>query len=266
MNIFRQELKMARTSLLWWIIALTLVTLMFLSLYPAFSTDITQSRHMLEGFPPQLRAAMGMSLDIFSNFLGYYAYIFTYIGLAGAVQAMNLGLTMLGRETTSRTTDFLLTKPVTRTRVFVAKLASALAVLVITNSILIAITLLLTIMFSVGSFSLRGFALLALSFFLVQLVFLGLGILLSQFLKRVKSVVAVSLSAAFAFFSIGMIQAMTSDQKLRYLTPFKYFDHLAVIRDNTYEPKFVILTFVVIILATAIGYIIYRTRDARTLA
>ena len=263
MNIYRQEFRMARGSMMAWIIALIIVTVLFLSLYPAFSSDVEAMKRMLASYPPQVRAMFGLSMDTFFTFLGFYAYTFTYVGLAGAVQAMNLGLAMLSRETNSKTTDFLLTKPVTRRRVFIQKILSALSVLIITNVALVGATLLLTVIIGVGAFSLRTFALLALAFLLVQLMFLSIGIMVSQ-LMRVKSVISVSLGIVFSFFALGLIQAIAHDEKLRYLTPFKYFDHMNIVADKSFESPFVWLAVTVIIIPLVIGYIRYTSRDVRS--
>lgn len=264
MNVFRQEFAMTRATMFAWIIALIAVNLLFISIYPAFSHDVEASKQLLVNLPPQVRTMFGLSFETFSNFLGFYAYTFTYVGLAGAVQAMSLGLVMLSRETRAKTTDFLLTKPITRRRIFLSKLASALVVLVITNLIVDSATVAFAFMFGAGNFSGTVFALLCAAFFLVQLVFLGIGILVSQLLRRVKSVIAVSLTVVFGFFAIGLLQGLSNDSLLRYLTPFKYFDHLAIAAQRSIEMKFVLLSLVVALVAVMTGYFIYSRRDTRS--
>ncbi len=266
MNVFRQEFRMSRLTMLVWIIALVLVTTMFVSLFPAFSNDIEASRKLLENFPPQLRAAFGLSLSSFFTFLGFYAYTFTYIGLAGAIQAMNLGLISLSREASAHTTDFLLTKPISRSRIFVAKLSSALLVLIITNLVLTSVTLLLTQLFSTGSFNMNTFLLLNLAFGIVQIIFLAIGMLVSQLVRKVKSSIALTLGIVFGFFAIGLLQATTNDDTLRYLTPFKYFDHMKVVSDGAYQPQFVWLSAALVIVAIAVSFFLYTRRDARSIS
>jgi ABC-2 type transport system permease protein len=239
MNIFLQELKMARTAMIWWIVALVMVTLMFVSIFPAFHHDIKASQNMLANFPPQIRNIFGLSLSTFFTFLGFYAYVLTYIGVAGAVQAMNLGLTMLGREVKNGTTDFLLTKPISRSRIFMTKLTAALVVLCITNVVLICMTLFFANLFKVGDVNLTVFSLLAGSFGLVQLLFLAVGSLVSQLVRRIRSIISVSLGVVFSFFAISLLQGLTNDEALRYVTPFKYFDHVKIVIDRQYDAPFV---------------------------
>jgi ABC-2 type transport system permease protein len=264
MNIFLQELKMARTAMVWWIIALVTVTLMFVSIFPAFHYDIKASQNILANFPPQIRNIFGISLSTFFTFLGFYAYVLTYIAVAGAVQAMNLGLTMLGREVKNATTDFLLTKPISRSRIFIIKFSAALVVLFITNVVLICMTLLFARKFEVGDVNLTVFSLLVGSFSLVQLLFLAIGSLVSQCIGRIRSTISVSLAVVFSFFAINLLQGLTNDETLRYVTPFKYFDHLKIVVDQHYDAPFVWLSIGVFVVSLFGAYILFLRQDTRS--
>ena len=254
---------MARGSMVGWIISLVLVTLLFISIFPTFSQDIETSRKLLENFPPQVRNMFGLSMESFFTFLGFYAYTFTYVGLAGAVQAMNLGLTMLNREVSAKTTEFLLTRPVSRTRIFRCKLFAALTVVAITNIALIGATLLMAVLFGAWGFDVHVFGLLCGAFFLVQMMFLSIGILVSQ-IAKIKSVISTSLGVTFGFFVIGLLQALAQDDTLRYFTPFKFFDHMKIVTDHAYQSQFVWLSLAVIIIPIAVSYAIYTRRDIRS--
>ena len=70
----------------------------------------------LKDYPEPVRKALGLSVDSISSILGFYSYIFLYITLCGAIQAMNLGTSIISKEVSEKTADFLLTKPVTRHR------------------------------------------------------------------------------------------------------------------------------------------------------
>ncbi len=264
MNVFRQEFRMAQYTMLGWMAALILVTLLFISIFPAFSHDIQASKSLLTNIPASLRSMFGLSLDTFGSFLGFYTYTFVYVGLAGAVQAMNLGLLMLSREPNSKTTDFLLSRPITRTKIVVSKLFSALTVLVLTNIVLNLATILFAVWFGVGNFSGTVFLLLSAAFFLVQLMFLGIGMLVSQFFGRIKSIMSVSLAVVFCLFAIALLQGLTGDDIMRYLTPFKYFDHLAIVANRAIELPFLWLSLVVIVTTVGVGSMLYCQRDARS--
>lgn len=254
---------MNRGAMIGWIVVLVLIATLFLSIFPTFASDVNAMKQMIAGYPPAIQAAFGFNIDTLFTFLGFYAYIFTYLTLAGAIQATNLGLSILSRENRSKTTDFLLTKPITRQRVFGAKLLAALSVILITNIVLVGATLALAFTFGANNFSLRTFGLLAIAFLIVQLIFLAIGIFVSQ-LMRVKSVVSISLGITLGFFALGMLQSITNDDKLRYLTPFKYFDHLKIVTDRVLEAPFIWLSVGLVVVVLAVGFIRYTSRDVRS--
>jgi len=139
MNIFWHELRSNRTSLLIWSASLALLVILFLNLYPSFTKDIDASQKILANLPLALREALGISLGNFFTIFGFYSYLFTFVTLAGGIQAMNLGAGIISKENSGKTADFLLAKPVGRSMVVTQKLLAALTMLVVTN-IIFAIT------------------------------------------------------------------------------------------------------------------------------
>lgn len=261
MNIYKKELSLLLPSMLTWVAVLLLLSLMFLTVYPQFTKDTETTRHLLGTLPSQLRDMVGLSLANFFSFLGFYSYTFTYVTLAGAIQAMNLGVAMLSKEANSKTTDFLLTKPITRSRIFVAKLAAVLTVVIITNIVLHGVTYLLAKLFGAGEFDNRTYALLAGTFLLVQVWFVACGILVSQLAGRIKSVISWSLSIVFGLFVLGLLGALIGDEDIRYVTPFKYFNLMKVIENDSYETVFVWLMIGFVTIAISVSWWRYTKKD-----
>jgi len=266
MNIYRHELMHLRASILVWATSLTLISLLFLSIYPAFSHDISASRELLNHFPPVVRDMFGLSLSALDTFLGFYAYTFTYVTLAGAVQAMNLGLGVLSRENRSKTTDFLLTKPVSRTRIFIAKIAAVLTALLATFAIYCLATAALSWMLGAGNFDTRKFIIMNAMFFGLQLWFAALGLLVSQFVRKVRSVISITLSFVFGFFIIGLVGAIIGDEKVRFVTPFKYIDYLTYVTTGAIDAKYIVVGIALMIIMATTGYMRYIKRDKKAVA
>jgi len=109
-----------------------------MSLFPSFSKDAKQLQIVLSNFPESVKKAFSMSSLDLSSLLGFYGYIFSFVALCGAIQAMNLGLSILSAETRMKIADFLLTKPVTRYQIITSKLLAAVTCIGITNFIYIA--------------------------------------------------------------------------------------------------------------------------------
>lgn len=261
MNIFRHELRAYRKSTISWILALMGLAALFFSMFPAISGEIEEFKKLMEGFPEPLRKALGLSVENLGSILGFYSYIFVYISLFGGIQAMLLGTSVLSKEVREKTADFLLTKPVSRTRIMTAKLLAALTCLLITNIFYIAAATLMASLVETKEFSLKIFLLLSVTLFFIQLIFLALGIVVSVLVPKMKAVFSVSLGTVFAFFFIGALASSTDDKALRYLSPFKYFDFAYITEHAAYETSFVLAAAAFIVLAIAAGYYLYSARD-----
>lgn len=261
MNIFLHELKAYQKSTMIWSISLILVVVLFMSLFPAFTKDVTEFKKLLEGYPEPVRKALGMDLNTLFSILGFYCYALTFITLCAAIQAMNLGTSIVSKEVREKTADFLLTKPVTRSMIITAKLLAALVSLVITNVIYFAAASFMAFQVKTEDFSFQTFFLLSLTILFIQLMFLAMGIIISVSVPKIKSVLSVSLSTVFAFYFLGVIGSTTDDEAKRYISPFKYFDTSYIMEKSSYEVSFLIVGAVLIILAIAASYRVYSKKD-----
>ena len=261
MNMFLHELKAYRKSTIIWTCSLIALIVLFLGLFPSFSKEAEAFKKVMEGFPEPVRKALGLSVDSMSSLLGFYAYTFLYVTLCGAIQAMNLGTSIISKEVREKTADFLLTKPVTRTKIMTSKLLAALTSLVITNIAYLTVASIMAAIVKTKDYSYKIFFMLSFTLFLVQLFFLALGVIVSVVVPKIKSVLPISLGTVFAFFIIGMISSTTGDDVMRYITPFKYFDTNYIIKNSSYEATFIIIEFGFIVAAIAVSYFVYSKKD-----
>lgn len=261
MNIFLHELKAYRKSTMIWSISLVMIIVLFMSLYSSFAKDAEGLVKVLESYPEAIRNALGINQANLFSILGFYSFPLSFITLCAAIQAMNLGTSIVSKEVRDKTADFLLTKPVTRTQILTAKLLSAFVSLVITNIIYFAAASFMAFQVKTDDFSLKIFFLLSLTIFFVQLIFLALGIIISVMVKKLKSVLTVSLATVFAFYFMGMFFATSGEEVKRYISPFKYFDTSYIIKHSSYEAEFMLTGAVIIILAITLSYFVYAKKD-----
>ena len=277
MNIFSRELRSYIKFILIWALSLSALSALFLAMYPAFTKDMAASRQVLENFPLAFREAMGVtSIESFFNVDGFTMYLLGFAVIAGGVQAMNIGVGIISKENALKTADFLLSKPVSRNRIITEKLLAGLVALITTNVIFVGISLAIAKMVSTAAFSSKTFILLLLNLFLIQLFFWALdpreltrfrdalGSFLAVVIPKIKSVIAVSLPIVFAFYIIGMLDSVLGVSKVRYITPFKFYDLLYVMKNNSYEPKFLILEAVYIVVLLTLTFVIFNKKDTHS--
>lgn len=261
MNIFLHEIRAYRKSTIIWTVSLITLVLFFMSLFPSFSKDAEQVNELLKTLPEALRKAVGIEIGSFTSILGFYSYIFMYIALCGAIQAMMVGASILSKEVRERTVDFLLTKPVSRTTIIVSKLSAAFVSIAITSLSFILCAYFIASYVKTENFNEQAFFLLSLTLFFVQVMFLAIGVIASMLLPKLKSVLSLSLGVVFAFFFIGMFGSTVGEASVRYITPFKYFDSMYIIKNGQYEWTYLIVGFLWIAVALVASFFIYTKRD-----
>lgn len=266
MNVFLHELRTYRKSTIIWAASLCAIILIFMAIYPAFTKDVEATKQVFLGFPEALRAALNISMTNFFTIYGFYAYLLSFAILTGAVQAMNIGTGILSKEVADKTADFLLSKPITRSRVVTAKLAAALVSIVVTNVAFSGVSLLAALTFAEEPIKAEKLLLMASTMFLVQLMFLALGALFAVIIPKVRSVVSVSLPTVFAFYIVGTIGELLENDKFRYITPFKFYDTNYIIEHSGLEGRYLVIEAAFLVVAIAACYVIYLKKDVRASA
>ncbi len=264
MNIYLREIKSYRRSTIIWAVSLSLIAITFLSLYPSFAKDVDQMKQTLASFPPALKNALNLSVATFFTIYGFFAYMLNFLLLAAAIQATNLGVGILAKEDFGKTSDFLLTKPISRASVVAQKSFAGLTVLVLTNIILGSVVFVTANFVSKESINNSIMLLLIVEIFIVQLVFYVLGLLLAVTIPKIKSVIAVALPTVFIFFIAGTLGEIFGRDEVRYISPFKFFDSQYVIKNTAYEPQYLIIGIVFILIAMSLTYLIYIKKDIRS--
>jgi ABC-2 type transport system permease protein len=237
------------------------LALLYFSIYPSIANEVEDFKKLLGNYPASVRAMLGISLDNITSLLGFYSMVFSFVTLCGTIQAMNLGVSILSKEARERTADFLLVKPVSRPEIVSAKLLAALTILLASNVFYNAASFAIASIVKTSDFSSKVFFLINLTMFFIQLIFLAIGVVVSVFFKKLKSVLPLSLGTVFGFYIIGALIATGKDDAARFISPFKYFDISYVIKNAGYEIPYLITGAVIVTLSIAASFIIYSKKD-----
>ena len=256
MNVYRFELRRAWLgACIWTLVLAALLIGLIAGALPAFLESRLAVESMLENFPPAFRAAFGMQLDNLFSFGGFYAFGFLYFSLFGAIMASGIGLDLFSREKREKCSDFLLTKPRKRSRLFLEKLLAALTLLLASNAVFIGVSLALYRAYAPAPLQMGHALLAASSLLLMELLFLAICASIGVFAKKVRSVSGFATAVGFAGFLLSALHSLLEEEKLRYITPFKYFDAGKAFFDGSFDARYaltgVALTLVLLIAAYA---------------
>lgn len=260
MNIYWHELKLSFKSILLWACSMTILAVVYIFLFKGLGEEIENFKAFLNHMPEIIKMGFHIIIDSISTLEGFYSFVFSFIVLCGAIQAMSLGMNIITKEVRDKTADFLMTKPISRSHVLSFKLMAACSSLLITNLIYLLITT-VTATILVTEFNIKIFFLISLTLFFVQLIFLALGFLISVMIGKIKSVISVSLSTVFAFYILGTLGSFLGEERIRYFSPFRYFDPLYILKHAAYETSFILIGLVFFITAIAGSYLVYCNKD-----
>jgi len=262
MNIYKHEFKMVRGSVITWSISISLLLLVFMSLYSSFANDAAILNEAMAQFPPELLMAFGMTGIDMSTVLGFFSFAFLFCQICLAVQASNYGFGLVSLEERDMTADFLLAKPVSRTHILTSKLLAALTGLTITNIVIWISSFVFIELFRDGrAYDTGTLILLLSSIVLFQLFFLTVGILISLLMKKVRSVTPLSMALAFGMYVISAFGGMLGDAKMELITPFKHFEPNYIVTNAAYDMPLVLISVSVIIISIAASYVLYVKRN-----
>lgn len=262
MNVYRFELKRAWLGVLIWTLLLTgLLCGLITGGLSAFMDSRGAVESMLENLPPAFRAAFGLEIDHLFSFGGFYSFGTLYFSLFGAIMAAGVGLDLFSREKREKCMDFLLTKPRTRNRLFFEKLLAALTLLALSNIPFIAASLALYRVYAPAP-QMMGHALLAASSLLLsELLFFAVGACAGVFLRKVRSVSATATAIGFAGFLLSALHSLLEEEKLRYITPFKYFEAAKAFFDGAFEPAYAYTGGMLMLALIIAAYVRYTRAD-----
>lgn len=265
MNIYTHEFRMNLRSVITWSISLVLMIFVFTSIYSGFADEAEILNRTLEKMPQEFLMAFGMDGLDMSTVLGYFSLIFLFVQLCVSIQAANYGFSLVSVEEREMTADFLLTKPVGRTKIMSSKLLSAITGLAITNIVVwISSFIFINIYRGGRPYEIKTLGLLLFTVTFLQLFFLTVGMLISLLPKKIRSVTPYSMGMVFGLYILNAFGGMIGEDKLSYITPFRHFDPNHIIRNGSYDLSLVLISVSLIILSLGGSYFLYSKRNIPT--
>jgi ABC-2 type transport system permease protein len=261
MNIFVRELKANLKSLIIWGVIVVLFVMVGVSKFSAYANN-PEMLAILDTLPPAMLAAFNVTAFNLTTISGFLAIMFAYYALMLSIAAAMWGSDIISKEERDKTVEFSLTLPVTRSRVVTAKTLAALV-----NCIALLLVTWGASLVSAGPYHpdsdfYRFLGLCMLALFIMQLIFLSMGIFLGCAMKQYRRAGSLAVSLLLGTYFLSILAGLRSNLKfLNYFTPFKYFDPGMLLRESRLDPVFVALSLAIIMASMAGAYLTYARRD-----
>lgn len=261
MNIFYRELRSNFKSLLIWCgISFLFITIGFAKFSAYYENP--ELLAILDSMPPAILAAFHMDAFNLTTISGFFGVMFAYFGLLLSISAVMWGSDIISKEERDKTVEFALTLPVTRGKIITAKTAAAVVYSIALALITWGADLINATPYEPNSDFYDFLALSMLALFLMQMIFLAVGIFIGSVMKNHKrsgsTAVAILLGTYFISIVYGLYEKLDF---LKYFSPFTYFNPAVMLQEGKIEITYVWLSAGIVAVSLIGAYIAYSKRD-----
>ena len=259
MTLFLHELKRGRLSLAIWTVAIAFMLGVCVIIYPEMSSQMGEISEMFADMG-SFSEAFGMDQLNFGEFMGYFGIeCGNVLGLGGAFFAAILGISALAKEEKDKTAEFLLSSPISRSKIITEKLLAVVSQIVILNAAVAAAVV--AAMLAIGVSADAGtVALLFLSYFLMQIEIAAITFGISAFIRR--GGLGIGFGIAIGFYFLNIMANLTEELEiLKWITPFGYADGASVVTDEALNVGYLGVGLLLSVVGIAAAYLKYNKKD-----
>ena len=259
MTLIKHELKQGWKSLAIWTLAIGFFVVICVLMYPEMEGEMEEVSEIFSSMGA-FTAAFGMDRLNFGTLIGFYAVeCANILGIGGAFYAAILGVTALAKEEKERTAEFLLSHPISRTKIVTDKWIAVLIEIVVLN-VLVFLMSIASIAFINEKIMWQEIGYLHLAYFLVQIVLAGICFGISAFIRG--SGLGVGIGLATVMYFINIVANITESAKdLKYITPFGFAEGADIIANVDLNWKMVAINLMFAMIGVLAAYWKYRKKD-----
>lgn len=266
MNVFLLELRNLRRSSIIRTLSIVGIIVIMIAFFPSMQSESMQALAgaKMEGIDPALLAALGLSTMMdFTVLTNYFGYVLQYVTLAIMVLITQQAISLLIKEESDGTIEYLCAKPISRSEIFFQKLLAHFVV----TAVMIAACAVATVIgyLSVSDYTLgeavKEVVTMYYAVFYVGVLFTSVGILLSTLIKRAKAVSGITIAVVFGSFILGMMSVVVKSLDfLHWFSPMDWIKPQKVLAEGILPEEWIVGCSV-ILLCTLTAWVCYRKKD-----
>jgi ABC-2 type transport system permease protein len=263
-NLFLKEMRRNAMSLLLWILVISILISFTMSVFQTFVENRSKVMGMLNLVPKGALQFKGISnVSDLLSVLGFYAVNnVIYMMVLGSIFAMVLGSNILLKEEYNKTAEFLLTRPITRSSVFISKAAVIFVHVIILNMVTALVGFISLKLVQKSDFSLNAFFILTLYTLMLNILFGAAGLFLSSVVKRPRPITTLGIGLVLFLYFIHTVSKITeSSFRIGVISPFKYVNMEVTRPDYGLEIWNVIYFVGLTLILTTVSYKLFCRKD-----
>lgn len=260
-TIFWHELKMNRKRQLIWLIAIAMLVGMGSAEYPIIVGSGEAVVAGIAAMPKIAKIMFGIYDSIpIDTPLGYYACMFLWYCAIAFTYAAYIGATIISKEESNKTAEYIFTKPFPRAKIISAKILAGTVSVAAMTIVTGGITVLTMVPQIKGVDISKEIALTMIGMFLTQIIFMAIGLYFSAACKSQSAALRFSILSVLVFYSISIVIEYVGNAALTVLSPFWYFNAPALV-SNGFNGLYLVLALLISTFCVYMTYILYKKRD-----
>ena len=261
--MLKREFKVNFKSFLIWTGILIGLFAFTYAIYPFIINDESMKSmdEMMKTIPPEFLKSFNMDITDVSSAYGWLkSEGFMFVMLIVGFYSSLLGTTIVLKEESDKTIEYLGSLPITRNRIM-------------TNKVIVALTYIISMVLILGIFNYIGltisgdfdqkqYLLLSVTPLLIGLPLFGLNLFISTFLHKTKKTVGISLGLVFLFYLITMLSEISeSIEFIKYFSIYTLADTRNIITKIEMNPVMIVISLGLTIVFIALSYIRYNKKE-----
>lgn len=261
-KLIKNEFKATLTTFIIWTIIILLLVSVFISINPLLFSHSTNIINKLDILPNKVKVILFIDTNTFNTHIGYYAIMIEYLLIIGAICASVLAYKILLWDKINGYDEFLFTKPISRSKIFLNKII-CFALLILIQNILFNLVSIILVKIIINSISIKTLIQINSSLLFSELTFGAISILTSSFIKKTKGIYKVPILTILILYLIAIPERVYNITILRYINPFSYFKVDDIIIDNHYKLSFIFASLIIIMFCLRISLINYEEGEIK---
>ena len=264
-HVIAWELARRRNAIIWWCIGSIVLSVIIVALYPSIRDQAAQLDKVINQLPEGLRGLktggsasvnVGNPLEFLNSQLFYATLPIIWI-----ILAITRGSGILGKEETSHTLELLLARPISRSRLLIAKAASLLSEMLIVGLTTFAAIAIACPLFDLDVSTDKLFmTTLVTALFSFSFGWIAFALQAASSLTR-RAAVAVAVAVSFGGYILASLSSLTDWLETpAKLAPFHYFTPLDLLHGHM-PTALAIYLVGVFVLGSVIAWLGFRRRD-----
>ncbi len=259
--LFKKEFKDNLKSLLIWTSIISIIYIIIIALYPTIISSSNNINEMLEGFSPEMLEIFNMDIIDLSKYTGWYTsegLLFIILGIG--IYSSILGSSIVLKEESDRTIEYLGVLPISRTNILLTKI-----IVGIVNILLI--TFIVGLVNTIGAsiiedINFSQILMISLTPVLTSLILYFVSLLISMFFKKTNATLPISIGLVLGFYLLDILTKLSDKLEwLKYLTPITLADTRNLIVNNEFNILYVLITVIICIVLSAFSIKLYNKKE-----